>query len=92
MINPQEEQEGDSQDDLKVNEDDGRRIGSKSDSQMNREEKMSCDDQQENKHSEDEDREAKTQTGVSTNISTEATDRDQLQILGSCHWWRAGRT
>ena len=59
---------------------------------MNREEKMSSNDQQENKHNEEEDREAKTQTGVSTNISTEATDHDQLQILGSCQWWRAGRT
>ena len=66
-----------------MNEDDGRRIGSRSDSQINREEKF-CDDQQENKHREDEDREAKTQTGVRTNISTKATDHDQLQILGSC--------
>ena len=44
-----------------MNEDDGGRIGSRSGSHMNREEKMSRDDQQENRRSEDEDREANRQ-------------------------------
>ena len=86
MVRPQEEQQRDNQDHLK-NEDDGERIGSRSNSQMNREEKMSSDDHQENRCSEDEER-PRDKDFHQYNISIEDTDDEQLQIFGS----RVGRT
>ena len=76
-----------------MNEDDHGHVGGKIESESNKEEKMSIDDQQESRRSVDDDREAKRRILVPVATSPPKPEwMNTERFLGSCQWWRVGRT
>ena len=82
LIRLPEERQSDCQDDAKMNEDDRGQMGGKIDSESNKEEKMSIDDHQESRRSEDEDREAKKQI-----LASVTTSQPKPELMNTERFW-----